>query len=170
MLQETGATINTFTDEDHYWMEQALLLAEQAQQLGEVPVGALLVAASKAIGKGFNQPIASHDPTAHAEIMAIRNACQQQQNYRLPGTTLYVTLEPCAMCAGAIVHARIDRVIFSAHEPKAGAVESTQQFFLLPQLNHRVSYGAGLLRSRASQQLSDFFKARRQAKKQQVKP
>ncbi|MCG8672726.1 MAG: tRNA adenosine(34) deaminase TadA [Pseudomonadales bacterium] len=146
-------------------MQRALMLAEKAEQLGEVPVGALLVQDGKVVGEGFNQPIAALDPTAHAEIAAIRDACQRLNNYRIPNTTLYVTLEPCAMCAGAIVHARIDRVIFAASEPKAGAIKSTQRFFEQPQLNHQVQFQSGLMQSEASAMLSDFFKRRRQEKK-----
>lgn len=155
----------TFTETDHCFMRRALVLAERAERLGEVPVGAVLVKNREIIGEGFNHPIAMHDPTAHAEIMAIRHGCLTQQNYRLPDTTLYVTLEPCSMCAGAIVHARISRVIFATHEPKAGAVESTQSFFQQAQLNHRVIHRSGLLKERASEQLSQFFKRRRAEKK-----
>ncbi|PIE41102.1 MAG: tRNA adenosine(34) deaminase TadA [Gammaproteobacteria bacterium] len=154
-----------FSREDTHWMKQALALADKALQLGEVPVGALIVQRGEVIGEGFNHPIGLHDPTAHAEIMAIRAACQRVANYRLPDTTLYVTLEPCAMCAGAIVHARISRVIIAALEPKAGAIESTQQFFQQPQLNHRVDAQSGLLQPEASALLSSFFKHRRQQKK-----
>lgn len=154
-----------FSEEDIHWMQQALALADKAQQQGEVPVGALVVQDNQVVGEGYNHPIGQNDPTAHAEIIAIRNACQHLENYRLPNTTLYVTLEPCAMCAGAIVHARIDRVIFAAHEPKAGAIESTQQFFEHPQLNHRVESLSGLLQPEASEMLSSFFKRRRQEKK-----
>lgn len=156
-----------FSGEDRDFMNQAMALAEQAQDLGEVPVGAVVVLDGQVIGRGFNQPIAGHDPTAHAEIQAIREACQQQQNYRLPGATLYVTLEPCAMCAGAIVHARIERLVFAAIEPKAGAVESTQRFFSQPQLNHRVAHAAGLEQEAASTMLSDFFRRRREQRREQ---
>lgn len=151
--------------DDLRWMQRALELADMAQQQGEVPVGALIVKEGEVIGEGYNQPITIHDPTAHAEVMAIRNACQQVGNYRLPGTTLYVSLEPCAMCAGAIVHARIDRVVFAAHEPKAGAIESTQRFFDQPQLNYRVIHEAGVMQAESSHLLSSFFKRRREEKK-----
>lgn len=147
--------------QDQYWMEQALLLAEQAAEAGEVPVGALLVLDGEVIGKGFNSPISGVDPTAHAEINAIRDAATKIDNYRLLDTTLYVTLEPCAMCAGALVHARVGRVVYGASEPKAGALESRQNFLSSPWLNHRVEQVGGVLAERCSQQLSDFFKQRR---------
>ena len=156
-----------FSQQDVVAMQQALALAKKAAEQGEVPVGAILVKDNHVIGEGFNRPISMHDPTAHAEIMAIRSACLQENNYRLPGTTLYVTLEPCAMCAGAIVHARIKRLVFAAFEPKAGAILSTQKFFEQPQLNHSVAYFSGLLQEEASKLLSDFFRRRRQEKKAQ---
>lgn len=156
-----------FSEQDVGWMQRALQLADKAQQVGEVPVGAVVVFDNQIIGEGYNHPISTQDPTAHAEIMAIRAACQRQQNYRLPGATLYVTLEPCAMCAGAIVHARIESVVFAATEPKAGAVMSTQHFFEQPQLNHYVKFHHGLLQTEASNMLSEFFKRRRAEKKAQ---
>lgn len=146
-------------------MNQALALASHAAELGEVPVGALVVLNGEVIGQGYNQPIASHDPSAHAEIMALRDAAKRVGNYRLPGADLYVTLEPCMMCAGAIVHARINRVIFGAHEPKAGAIVSRQQCFSLSHINHRPEVTAGVMAEQCAQQLSDFFKARRLAKR-----
>ncbi len=154
-----------FDETQYRWMDRALELAGQAANLGEVPVGAVIVSAEgELLGEGFNQPIKVQDPTAHAEIMAIRQACRKTGNYRLPGAVLYVTLEPCAMCAGAIVHARLARVVFATCEPKAGAVESTLRFFDLPQLNHRVEYTGGLRRSEASSLLSHFFQSRREEK------
>lgn len=155
----------TFTPEDEQWMRHALSLAQRAEALGEVPVGAVIVLNDQLVGEGFNQPITQHDPSAHAEIMALRQACQTLQNYRIPGATLYVTLEPCAMCAGALVHSRIARVIFATRETKAGALVSTQQFFQMPQLNHVVLISEGLLREEAGTQLSAFFKRRRAEKK-----
>jgi tRNA(adenine34) deaminase len=146
---------------DEYWMRQALLLAQQAEQLGEVPVGAIIVLDDQIIGSGWNQPISQHDPTAHAEIIALRAACLQQQNYRLPGTTMYITLEPCVMCAGAIVHARIERVVFSATEPKTGAAGSCFDVFNTPQLNHHVKCEGGLLADESGAILKSFFRSKR---------
>ncbi|THK41532.1 tRNA adenosine(34) deaminase TadA [Methylophaga sp. SB9B] len=147
------------SDED--WMRQALLLAQQAEQLGEVPVGAIIVLDDQIIGSGWNQPISQHDPTAHAEIIALRAACLQQQNYRLPNATMYITLEPCIMCAGAIVHARIERVVFAAAEPKTGAAGSCFDVFNTPQLNHRVKCEGGLLADESSAILKTFFRSKR---------
>lgn len=146
-------------------MRRALALAADAAAAGEVPVGAVLVRDGVVLGEGYNRPIAGHDPTAHAEICALRAACQFVGNYRLPGATLYVTLEPCAMCAGAIVHARVDRLVFAATEPKAGAIVSTQRFFDMPQLNYRVTVAGGLLADEASELLKTFFARRRAEKK-----
>jgi len=146
---------------DEYWMRQALLLAKQAEQHGEVPVGAVIVLDDELIGVGWNQPIGQNDPTAHAEIVALRAACLHQQNYRLPGATMYVTLEPCVMCAGAIVHARIERVIFAAKEPKTGAAGSCFDLFNTPQLNHRVTCEQGLLAEESGEMLRAFFRSKR---------
>lgn len=142
-------------------MREALTLAAEGASLGEVPVGALLVQNGEVIGRGFNCPISRHDPSAHAEMVAIRAAAQSLENYRLPGSTLYVTLEPCSMCAGLIVHARINRVVFGAMEPKAGVVQSRGQFFIQDFLNHRVLVEGGVLAEECSTMLSEFFKARR---------
>ncbi len=142
-------------------MREALLLAEHGAVLGEVPVGAVLVQDGKIIGRGFNCPISTHDPSAHAEMMAIRDAARQLDNYRLPGSTLYVTLEPCSMCAGLIVHARVERVVFGATEPKAGVALSRGEFFNQAFLNHRVMIEGGVLAQECSEVLSAFFKARR---------
>ncbi len=142
-------------------MREALLLAEQGAVLGEVPVGAVLVQDGKIIGRGFNCPISTHDPSAHAEMVAIRDAAVQLDNYRLPGSTLYVTLEPCSMCAGLIVHARVERVVFGATEPKAGVALSRGEFFSQAFLNHRVMIEGGVLAQECSEVLSAFFKARR---------
>lgn len=146
---------------DEHWMLHALTLAQKAAELGEVPVGAVLVKDNKLLSEGWNQPIAGHDPTAHAEIMAIRQAAQSAQNYRLPGTTLYITIEPCSMCAGAIVHARIERVVFGAREPRAGAVGSVLNLLQNPQFNHQVDTESGILAEECGQILKDFFRARR---------
>lgn len=143
---------------DEYWMAKALSLAKQ----GEVPIGAVIVRDDILLGEGYNQPIISHDPTAHAEIQALRSACKHVGNYRLPNATLYVTLEPCIMCAGAIVHARIERVIFAAIEPKTGAAGSCLDIFNTPQLNHHVHCEHGLLAEQSSELLRDFFRSRRQ--------
>ena len=148
---------NTDTD----WMRHALQLAEQARQQDEVPVGAVIVLENRIIGEGWNQPITSHDPTAHAEIQALRAASQTMQNYRLPGATLYVTLEPCVMCAGALVHARVARVVFAATEPKTGAAGSCFDIFNTPQLNHKVICEGGVLADESGELLREFFRARR---------
>lgn len=150
---------------DEHWMRRALQLARSAADIHEVPVGAVIVRDGVVLGEGFNQPISGCDPTAHAEIVALRAACSREKNYRLPGATLYVTIEPCAMCAGAIVHARIARVVFGAVEPKAGAVVSTQRFFEQPQLNHAVQFQGDCLAGECSQVISDFFKTRRDQQK-----
>lgn len=142
-------------------MAQALELAAQGAALGEVPVGAVVVQDGEIVGRGFNCPISGSDPSAHAEMVAIRNAAQSAQNYRLPGSTLYVTLEPCSMCAGLIVHARIARVVFGALEPKAGVVQSQGQFFSQGFLNHRLMVEGGVLAEECGAILSEFFRARR---------
>ena len=147
--------------QDEIFMREALHLAEQGAALGEVPVGAVLVQNGEIIGRGFNSPISLSDPSAHAEVQAIRDAATHLQNYRLPSTTLYVTLEPCSMCAGLIVHARITRVVFAAHEPRAGIVASQGSFFAQPFLNHYVQVTAGVLAESSAQLLKAFFKARR---------
>jgi tRNA(adenine34) deaminase len=141
-----------------------MALAQRAEDAGEVPVGALLVQQGELIGEGWNQPIARHDASAHAEILALRDAGQRQRNYRLPGSTLYCTLEPCVMCAGAIVHARVGRVVFGAFDPKGGACGSV--FDLLPsdsRFNHRTQCEGGLLADECSEQLRGFFRARRKS-------
>jgi tRNA(adenine34) deaminase len=144
------------------FMQRALELAQHAEGQGEVPVGAVLVLEDEIIGEGWNQPIGQHDPTAHAEIMALRDAGRRQQNYRLPETTLYVTLEPCPMCAGAIVHARVGKVVFGASDPRGGAAGSV--FDLLPSdqgFNHLTEAEGGLLAEESAQLLRQFFRARR---------
>jgi tRNA(Arg) A34 adenosine deaminase TadA len=150
---------------DQEWMERALELAAQAAVENEIPVGAIVVLNDEIVGEGYNSPISLCDPTAHAEIQAIRMACKAVNNYRLPGATLYVTLEPCSMCAGAIVHARIDRVVYAATEPKSGIVESQGHFFEASFLNHQVAVHQGVLAEEASSQLTQFFQYRREQKK-----
>ena len=152
-----------FTDQD--FMAQAMELAAQAAQIGEVPVGALVVHEGQIIGQGYNQTISAHDPCAHAEIMALRQAAQVIGNYRLSGCDLYVTLEPCTMCVGAIIHARIQRLVYAATEPKAGAVASQLQLLSLPHYNHIVQVESGLIADESSAMLSNFFKQRRLAHK-----
>lgn len=146
-------------------MQRALVLAQQGGALGEVPVGAVLVLDGQIIGEGYNQPILSSDPTAHAEVVAIRQAATALQNYRLENTTLYVTLEPCTMCVGALVHARIGRVVFAATEPKSGSLVSARKLFETGYYNHVFVFEGGLLANEASKMLSDFFRRRREAKK-----
>ncbi|WP_459206559.1 tRNA adenosine(34) deaminase TadA [Pseudomonas sp. MLB6B] len=146
---------------DQDFMRLALDLAAQGAALGEVPVGAVLVQDGEVVGAGFNRPILDSDPSAHAEMVAIRAAAHAAGNYRLPGSTLYVTLEPCSMCAGLIVHARIARVVFGASEPKAGVVQSQGRFFDQLFLNHRVLVEGGVLGEACGEVLSAFFKARR---------
>lgn len=147
--------------DDSYWMARALTLAERAASLGEVPVGAVVVRDGKELGTGFNAPITGCDPTAHAEICALRDAAGRVGNYRLTGATLYVTLEPCTMCVGAIVHSRISRLVYGACEPKSGAVESTRRTLDEPQLNWQVEAVGGILQDECSQVISDFFSRRR---------
>jgi tRNA(adenine34) deaminase len=147
------------TDRD--FMARALALAAAAADAGEVPVGAVLVRDGAVIAQGANRPIASHDPTAHAEIVALRAGGQALGSYRLAGTTLYVTLEPCIMCASAIVHARVARVVFGAFDPKAGAAGSITNVFAIPQLNHRVDVFGGVLEQDCGALLTRFFAARR---------
>lgn len=147
------------TDAD--WMQMALTLAGRAAASGEVPVGAVLVQDDNLLAEGWNRPIASHDPTAHAEVMALRAAGQSLGNYRLAGTTLYVTLEPCLMCVGAIVHARVSRLVFGAFDPKSGAVMTCLQGFEAPGLNHRVTFSGGVLADKCGEMLKEFFRNRR---------
>lgn len=146
---------------DEEWMRHAIRLGQRAERQGEVPVGALLVFADRCIAEGWNQPIQSNDPTAHAEIVAIRKAGKFLQNYRLIETTLYVTLEPCVMCMGAIAHARIKRLVFGAPDPKRGAVCHALQLADAPFLNHRIDWRGGVLAEDCAELLTDFFKAKR---------
>jgi tRNA(adenine34) deaminase len=143
------------------WMRHALNLAGRAAAEGEVPVGAVLVRDGELIGEGWNRPIVLHDPSAHAEMLAMRNAAARIGNYRLTGTTLYVTLEPCVMCAGAIVHARVGRLVFGARDPRAGAVDSVYDVIARPRLNHAVQWQGGVLEEECGGILREFFRARR---------
>jgi tRNA(adenine34) deaminase len=148
-------------DTDHQFMGAALELAREAHRRGEVPVGAVVVLDGAVIGEGFNQPIGAHDPTAHAEIVALRDAAQRIGNYRLTGATLYVTIEPCQMCVGAMVHARITRVVFGTREPKAGAIESAMRAHEHPSLNHRMEATGGVLDEECRALIQEFFKEKR---------
>ena len=152
--------------QDVKWMQQALKLAKEGAEHGEVPVGAILVHNQQIIGQGFNEPIGRHDVTAHAEIVALREACVRLENYRLPlQTTLYVTLEPCTMCVGALIHARVDRLVYAASEPRAGMVGSQMNLAEQPFYNHNIQVDTGLCREHSSQMLKDFFRQRRKAAK-----
>lgn len=152
---------------DEYWMRHALMLARRAWDEGEVPVGAVLVHEGRVIGEGWNRPIGHHDPTAHAEIMALRQGGKVIENYRLLNTTLYVTLEPCVMCAGAMVHSRIGRLVFGARDEKTGAAGSLLDVLGHPGMNHQVQIEEGILATECAAMLSDFFRHRRAEKKAQ---
>lgn len=146
---------------DEYWMRRALELAREAERVGEVPVGAVLVAGGEAVGEGWNHNINANDPSAHAEVQALRDAGRRIGNYRFPGATLYVTLEPCVMCAGAIVHARIARVVYGATDPKTGAAGSMFDTLVSDRHNHRVAVAGGVLAEEAGDLLRTFFRSRR---------
>ena len=150
---------------DAYWMKQALALAQKAWEQGEVPVGAILVLDDEVIGQGWNRPITRHDPTAHAEIMALQQGGQIGQNYRLLNATLYVTLEPCVMCAGAMVHSRIKRLVYGASDLKTGAAGSLLDVLRHPGMNHQIEITAGVMANECSEMLSQFFQQRREQKK-----
>ena len=147
---------------DAEYMRVALAQAAEAKRHGEVPVGAIVVLDGVVIGEGFNQPIGAHDPTAHAEIVAMRAAAKRLGNYRLTGATLYVTIEPCQMCVGAMVHARIARLVYGTPEPKAGAIESAMHAHEHPALNHRIEATGGVLESECRALIQSFFEARRE--------
>lgn len=151
--------------QDEFWMRRAIELATQAEALGEVPVGAVIVVNDEIIGEGFNQPITANDPTAHAEIVALRDAAKKINNYRLVGSSLYVTLEPCTMCVGALIHARIQRLVFATAEPKSGAVVSRSQLLSADYFNHKIDVASGVLAQECQHQLSVFFQRRREEKK-----
>ena len=146
---------------DRQFMQQALEQAGLAAIAGEVPVGAVIVRNGEVIARSFNQPITNHDPSAHAEMLALRQAALSAENYRLPGTTLYVTLEPCIMCAGAMLHARVDRVVYGATDPKTGAAGSILDVFSSKQINHQTVIEGGMMAEECGQLLRDFFKERR---------
>ena len=146
---------------DQQYMRMAIEQAQLAAQSGEVPVGAVLVKDGQVISKAFNKPIANHDPSAHAEMLALRQATLAEENYRIPGSTLYVTLEPCAMCSGAVLHARIDRVVYGAPDPKTGAAGSVLDIFASKKINHQTSVEGGIMSEECGQLLRDFFKGRR---------
>lgn len=148
-------------EQDAEFMKMALMQAHQARDAGEVPVGAVLVANQQVIATGHNQPIGQHDPSAHAEIVTLKAAGAALSNYRLPETTLYVTLEPCMMCCGAIMHARVSRLVYGASDAKTGCVHSVMQLFDNTQLNHHTMVEGGVLANECAQVLKDFFKERR---------
>ena len=150
---------NGRTDEE--FMRAALELAREARERGEVPVGAVLVIDGEIVGRGFNQPVSRNDPTAHAEIVALRQAGRESGNYRLPGSTMYVTIEPCQMCVGAMVHARVARVVYGTPEPKAGAIESAMRAHEHPSLNHRLEVTGRVLEHECREVIQTFFQERR---------
>lgn len=159
--EPTGQARPAFTSEDLHFMSRALELAREAEAAGEVPVGAVIVKDGSIIAEGWNRPISTHDPSAHAEMIAMRAAAVALQNYRLLDTTLYVTLEPCAMCAGAMVHARVKRLVFAATDPRAGAAGSVFNIVQHAALNHRMQVDEGVLRDECSAVLRGFFQRRR---------
>jgi tRNA(adenine34) deaminase len=152
-------------DQRESFMREALTLARKAGDAGEVPVGAVVVHNGLIVGRGFNRPIAGHDPTAHAEIMALREACTSAGNYRLPGSALYVTIEPCTMCFGAAVHARVEHIIYGAREPKSGCIDSNLHLQQQACFNHQLKCEGGVLERECGELISDFFARRRLAKK-----
>ncbi len=147
--------------QDAKWMQRAYELAEKAKSQDEVPVGAVIILENKIIGEGWNQPISSNDPTAHAEVIALRDAGNNIDNYRLPDATMYVTLEPCAMCAGAIVHARIAKLVYAADDPKTGACGSVYNLLQTEELNHKVEIEKGIMEDECRSLIQDFFKTKR---------
>ena len=151
----------TVTQEDLTWMKHALTLADKAESIGEVPVGACVVLNGELIGEGYNTPITDNDPSAHAELRAVKEAASKVQNYRLIDATLYVTLEPCSMCAGMLVHARVKRVVFGAKDAKTGAAGSVMNLLQHPALNHQIEVVSGVLADECANKLSDFFRKRR---------
>jgi tRNA(adenine34) deaminase len=161
MSLSSRKSATTLPAQDELWMEEALRAAQRALELGEVPVGAVVVCGGKIVGCGWNRNIADHDPSAHAEILALREASAAIGNHRLGECELFVTIEPCAMCAGALVHARIKRLIYGAHDAKAGAVHSVMQVVNHPRLNHQMQVQAGVLSGRSAELLQTFFKSRR---------
>jgi len=160
-VADSSELTSEFTEADTRWMRRALSLARRAAECGEVPVGAVMVRGSEELSAGWNRPVGSHDPTAHAEIVALREAAANARNYRLPGTTLYVTIEPCPMCAGAIVQARVERVVYGAGDERWGAAGSVFDVLGSAVLNHRPVCAGGLLANECAELLRGFFKARR---------
>jgi tRNA(adenine34) deaminase len=152
---------HNLTIKDELWMEEALRSAQRALEAGEVPVGAVVVCGERIVGRGWNRNLTDHDPTAHAEIVALREAGATLGNHRLAGCDLFATIEPCPMCAGALVHARIKRLVYGADDPKAGAVHSVMQVLNHPQLNHKIEVRSGILAGRSAELLQTFFKSRR---------
>jgi tRNA(adenine34) deaminase len=150
-----------YMESDEQYMDLALAEARKAESAGEVPVGAVIVSAGAVIGRGFNQPISAHDPTAHAEIIALREAARTLQNYRLSGVTIYCTVEPCMMCAGAMIHARIARLVFGTPDPRAGSAGSIYNVLTDPRLNHRVEFVSGIRESECAALLREFFSRKR---------
>jgi tRNA(adenine34) deaminase len=161
MLPQSPNPPTTHANEDAMWMEQALAQARAALQQGEVPVGALVIKDGEILGAGHNRNLLDRDPTAHAEIVALRQAAARLGNHRLPGCTMYATIEPCAMCAGALIHARIGRLVYGAADPKAGAAGSVLQVLNHPRLNHQMEVTAGVLADKCSEILQDFFRHKR---------
>jgi len=149
------------TASDEFWMEEALRAAQRALEAGEVPVGAVVVHAGKIVGRGWNRNLTDFDPTAHAEVIALREAGAKLGNHRLGDCELFVTIEPCAMCAGALVHARMKRVVYGADDPKAGAIHSVMEVVNHPRLNHRIEVRGGVLAGRSAELLQSFFRSRR---------
>ncbi len=162
MAEQLPRSEQLFTDADQHWMQQALSLAEHARDAeDEIPVGAVLVLDGELIGEGWNRNITLHDPTAHAEIVALRQAGLKRRNHRLTGATLYVTLEPCSMCAMALIHARVARVVYAADDPKTGAAGSVFDTLLSERHNHRIVVQGGLMAEQSAALLRSFFRARR---------
>ncbi|MEM7026834.1 MAG: tRNA adenosine(34) deaminase TadA [Pseudomonadota bacterium] len=153
---------------DEHFMQRAYELAQKAQAQDEVPVGAIIVLNNEIIAEGFNQPITTHDPTAHAEIIALRAAGNKTGNYRFPGATMYVTLEPCCMCAGALIHARIEKVIFAVSDPNTGALGSVLDLSNIPSFNHSIIIESGILKDRCRELIQSFFRAKRLSNEQSV--
>ena len=153
--------MTTQTEQDIHWMQHAIKLAQYAESIDEVPVGAVVVKDNRIIAEGWNQPITGNDPTAHAEVIALRAAALALENYRLVDTTLYVTLEPCAMCSGALIHARVSRVVFGATDPRTGAAGSVFDILTTKKLNHEIEIEQGVLEQECGQLLKQFFKNKR---------
>jgi tRNA(adenine34) deaminase len=154
---------------DEFWMEEALRSAQRALEAGEVPVGAVVVCDGRIVGRGWNRNITDADPTAHAEVIALREAGAAVGNHRLGSCELFVTIEPCAMCAGALVHARVKRLVYGADDPKAGAVHSVMQVVNHPQLNHTIQVRGGVLAGQSAELLQEFFRRRREQKSPKIK-